>query len=123
MSADGNDLFSLCIKTTLIAGGTCTLLRAFPRPVEKRIDRDADLMTMTFEEVKAHLKRRVPLIMVDRGLELKPGKRIKTLKNVAGNEIQSLGQFPEFAIMPGTSSIEAIGQSASILFSHTTAKA
>jgi 3-hydroxyacyl-[acyl-carrier-protein] dehydratase len=77
-------------------------------------------MTMTFEEVKARLKQRFPLIMVDRVLELEPGKRIKALKNVTGNEFQFLGHFPEFAIMPGTFIIEAIGQSASILFSHTT---
>jgi 3-hydroxyacyl-[acyl-carrier-protein] dehydratase len=77
-------------------------------------------MIMNFEEVKAHLKQRFPFIMVDRVLELEPGVRIKTLKNVAGNEIQFLGHFPEYAIMPGTSIIEAIGQSASILFSHTT---
>lgn len=79
-------------------------------------------MTMTFEEVKAHLKQRFPLIMVDRVLELEPGKRIKSLKNVTGNEIQFLGHFPEFAIMPGTFIIEAIGQSASILFSQTVGK-
>ena len=77
---------------------------------------------MTFEEVKAHLKQQFPFIMVDRVLELEPGSRIKTLKNVTGNEIQFLGHFPEFAIMPGTLIIEAIGQSASILFSHTTGK-
>ena len=78
-------------------------------------------MTMTFEEVKANLKQRFPSIMVDRVLELEPG-RIKTIKNVTGNEIQFLGHFPEFAIMPGTSIVEAIGQSASILFTHTTGK-
>lgn len=77
---------------------------------------------MTFEEVKEHLKQRFPLIMVDRVLELEPGKRIKTIKNVTGNEIQFLGHFADFAIMPGTLMIEAIGQSASILFSHTTGK-
>src|ERR1700733_7697544 len=81
-----------------------------------------DVIAMTFEEVKAHLKQRFPFIMVDRVLELEPGKRIKTLKNVAGNEIQFLGHFPDFAIMPGTSIIEAIGQSASLLFSHTTGR-
>src|SRR5208282_5960650 len=70
----------------------------------------------------SNMNQRFPFIMVDRVLELEPGKRIKTLKNVAGNEIQFLGHFPEFAIMPGTSIIEAIGQSASILFSHTTGK-
>ena len=77
---------------------------------------------MTFEEVKKHLKQRFPMLMVDRVLELEPGKRIKTIKNVAGNEIQFLGHFADFAIMPGTLIIEAIGQSASLLFSHTTGK-
>jgi 3-hydroxyacyl-[acyl-carrier-protein] dehydratase len=79
-------------------------------------------MAMTFEEVKEHLKQRFPLLMVDRVLELEPGKRIKTIKNVAGNEIQFLGHFVDYAIMPGTLIIEAIGQSASILFSSTTGK-
>jgi 3-hydroxyacyl-[acyl-carrier-protein] dehydratase len=79
-------------------------------------------MIMTFEEVKEHLKQRFPLLMVDRVLELEPGKRIKSIKNVAGNEIQFLGHFADFAIMPGTLIIEAIGQSASILFSRTTGK-
>jgi 3-hydroxyacyl-[acyl-carrier-protein] dehydratase len=79
-------------------------------------------MVMTFAELTEYLKQRFPLIMVDRVLELEPGKRIKTLKNVTGSEIQFLGHFPEFAIMPGTFIIEAIGQSASILFSHTTGK-
>ena len=80
-------------------------------------------MTMTFEEVKQHLKQRFPFIMVDRVLELEPGKRIKTLKSVAGNEIQFLGHFPDFAIMPGTSIIEAIGQSASFCSATPLAKA
>jgi len=78
--------------------------------------------SMTFEEVKEHLKQRFPLLMVDRVLELQPGKRIKTIKNVAGNEIQFLGHFTDYSIMPGTLIIEAIGQSASILFSRTTGK-
>ncbi|MGP8186151.1 MAG: 3-hydroxyacyl-ACP dehydratase FabZ [Terracidiphilus sp.] len=75
---------------------------------------------MTFEEVKAHLKQRFPFLMVDRILELESGKSIKALKNVTGNEIQFLGHMPEYAIMPGALILEAIGQSASILFSYTT---
>jgi 3-hydroxyacyl-[acyl-carrier-protein] dehydratase len=79
-------------------------------------------MTMTFEEVKSCLKQRFPMLMVDRVLEGEPGKRVRTLKNVTGNEIQFLGHFGDFAIMPGTLIIEAIGQSASLLFSHTSGK-
>jgi 3-hydroxyacyl-[acyl-carrier-protein] dehydratase len=75
---------------------------------------------MTFEEVRAALKQRFPLIMVDTVLSLEPGKSIQTTKNVTGNEIHFLGHFPEHAVMPGTMLVEAIGQSASILFSKTT---
>lgn len=75
---------------------------------------------MTFEEVRASLKQRFPMLMVDAVLALEPGKRIRTIKNVTGNELQFLGHFPEHAVMPGTLIVEAIGQSASILFSKTT---
>lgn len=75
---------------------------------------------MTFEEVRAALKQRFPMIMVDTVISLDPGKSIRTTKNVTGNEIQFLGHFPEYAVMPGTLIVEAIGQSASILFSKTT---
>src|SRR5271166_6540737 len=75
---------------------------------------------MSFEEVRAALKQRFPMIMVDTVISLEPGKSIRTTKNVTGNEIHFLGHFPEYAVMPGTLIVEAIGQSASILFSKTT---
>jgi 3-hydroxyacyl-[acyl-carrier-protein] dehydratase len=75
---------------------------------------------MGFEEVRGLLKQRFPLIMVDTVTTLEPGKSIRTTKNVTGNEIQFLGHFPDHAVMPGTLIVEAIGQSASILFSKTT---
>jgi len=75
---------------------------------------------MTFEEVRTALKQRFPLLMVDCVISLEPGKSIRTTKSVTGNEIQFLGHFPEHAVMPGTMIVEAIGQSASILFAKTT---
>jgi len=78
------------------------------------------VVLMKFEEVRSVLKQRFPMIMVDSVISLEPGKSIRTTKNVTGNEIQFLGHFPEHAIMPGTLIVEAIGQSASILFSKTT---
>lgn len=77
-------------------------------------------MTMSYEEMTTHLKQRFPMLMVDRVLEIELGKSIKALKNVTGNEIQFLGHFPGYAIMPGVFIVEAIGQCASILFSHST---
>jgi 3-hydroxyacyl-[acyl-carrier-protein] dehydratase len=75
---------------------------------------------MTFEEVRATLKQRFPMLMVDTVLALEPGKSIRVTKNVTGNEIQFLGHFPEHAVFPGTLIVEAIGQAASILFAKTT---
>ena len=43
---------------------------------------------MTFEEVRAALKQRFPMLMVDIVISLEPGKSIRTTKNVTGSEIQ-----------------------------------
>ena len=75
---------------------------------------------MTFEEVRATLKQRFPMLMVDTVISLEPGKSIHATKNVTGNEFQFQGHFPEHAVMPGTLIVEAIGQAASILFSKST---
>jgi 3-hydroxyacyl-[acyl-carrier-protein] dehydratase len=75
---------------------------------------------MTFEEVRGALKQRFPMLMVDTVTALDPGKSIRAIKNVTGNELQFLGHFPEHAVMPGTLIVEAIGQAASILFAKTT---
>ncbi len=72
-----------------------------------------------FEEVRKLLKQRFPMLMVDSVVALEPGKSIKAIKNVTGNEIQFLGHFPEHAVMPGTLIVEAIGQVASILFAKS----
>lgn len=76
-------------------------------------------IAMTFEEVRAALKQRFPMIMVDSVISLEPGKHIRAIKNVTGSEIQFLGHFPEYAVMPGTLIVEAVGQAASILFSKS----
>jgi 3-hydroxyacyl-[acyl-carrier-protein] dehydratase len=76
---------------------------------------------MTFQEVRECLKQRFPMLMIDKVVDLVPNERIEAVKNITGNELQFLGHFPEFAIMPGTLIIEAIGQAASILFTRTTA--
>ena len=75
---------------------------------------------MTFEEVLAALKQRFRMLMVDTVISLYPGKSIRSTKYVTGIELQFLGHFPEHAVMPGTLIVEAIGQSASILFAKTT---
>ncbi len=73
-------------------------------------------MQLDFEEIKKLIPQRFPFIMIDRVLELEPGKHAIAVKNVSGNDMVFLGHFPEKAIMPGALIIEAMAQTAIILF-------
>jgi 3-hydroxyacyl-[acyl-carrier-protein] dehydratase len=68
-----------------------------------------------FEEVRSLLLQRFPFLMVDRVLECVPGKSVRTLKNVTGNEIHFIGHFPNRAIMPGVLIVEAMAQTVGLL--------
>lgn len=73
---------------------------------------------LDFEEIKKLIPQRFPYILIDRVLDVEPGKHVVASKNVSGNDIFFLGHFPEKAIMPGTAIIEAIAQTAIILYSY-----
>jgi 3-hydroxyacyl-[acyl-carrier-protein] dehydratase len=70
---------------------------------------------MDIHEILRHLPHRYPIILVDRVLELEPGKRIAALKNVSINEPVFMGHFPHYPVMPGVLIIEALAQAAAIL--------
>lgn len=74
-----------------------------------------DKMPINIVEIMDQIPHRFPFLLVDRVLEVEPGKRIKTLKNVTINEPFFQGHFPEFPVMPGVLIIEAMAQSAGIL--------
>ncbi len=61
------------------------------------------------------LPHRFPMLLIDRVLELEPGKRILALKNVTINEPFFQGHFPEVPIMPGVMILEAMAQAGGIL--------
>jgi len=67
------------------------------------------------KEIMKHLSHRYPFVMVDRVVELDPGHRIVTLKNVTINEPFFQGHFPGNPIMPGVLILEAMAQSAGVL--------
>jgi 3-hydroxyacyl-[acyl-carrier-protein] dehydratase len=73
-------------------------------------------MQLDFEEIKKLIPQRFPFIMIDRIVELEPGKHATALKNISGNDMVFLGHFPEKAIMPGALILEAMAQTAIILF-------
>ncbi len=73
-------------------------------------------MQLNFEEIKKLIPQRFPFIMLDKVIELDPGKHAVAIKNVSGNDMVFLGHFPEKAIMPGALILESMAQTAIILF-------
>jgi len=70
----------------------------------------ADMAGMAIEEIMKVLPHRYPFLLVDRILEIEPGKRIVGIKNVTINEPFFAGHFPGHPIMPGVLVIEAMAQ-------------
>lgn len=70
---------------------------------------------MDIREILSTLPHRFPIILVDRVLELDPGKRIVAIKNISANEPVFTGHFPHYPVMPGVLILESMAQAAAIL--------
>jgi len=66
-------------------------------------------------EIMKLLPHRYPFLLVDRVVEIDPGKKIVGLKNVTMNEPFFPGHFPGHPVMPGVLIVEAMAQTAAIL--------
>src|SRR3990170_1181057 len=66
-------------------------------------------------EIQRTIPHRAPFLLVDRILELDPGKRAIGLKNVTINEEFFEGHFPGHAVMPGVLVCEAMAQVGGVL--------
>lgn len=64
------------------------------------------------------IPHRYPFLLVDRIVEMEPGKRIVAYKNVTMNEPFFQGHFPGAPIMPGVLIIEAMAQAGAVLLLH-----
>ncbi|HEY4590227.1 MAG TPA: 3-hydroxyacyl-ACP dehydratase FabZ [Thermoanaerobaculia bacterium] len=70
------------------------------------------------EWILSVLPHRYPILLVDRVLEMEPGKRIVAVKNVTINEPVFLGHFPGRPVMPGVFLIEGMAQAGGLLLLH-----
>jgi 3-hydroxyacyl-[acyl-carrier-protein] dehydratase len=67
------------------------------------------------KEIMAILPHAYPFLLVDRIVEIEPGKRVVGIKNVTYNEPFFPGHFPGRPIMPGVLIVEAMAQTAGLL--------
>ena len=73
---------------------------------------------MDIHQILKKLPHRYPILLVDRVLQVVPGKSIKALKNVTINEPYFVGHFPHRPVMPGVLMLEAMAQTAGLLSFH-----
>jgi 3-hydroxyacyl-[acyl-carrier-protein] dehydratase len=73
-------------------------------------------MQLDIEKIKELIPQRFPFIMIDKILEIEPGKHAIALKNVSMNEEFFQGHFPGTPVMPGALILEAMAQTAIVLF-------
>ena len=74
------------------------------------------MLELDIEEIQKVLPQRFPFLMIDRVIELEPGKRVVAIKNVSINEGFFSGHFPGRPVMPGVLIIEAMAQAMIMLF-------
>ncbi|MEO5376448.1 MAG: 3-hydroxyacyl-ACP dehydratase FabZ [Magnetococcus sp. DMHC-6] len=74
---------------------------------------------LSTQEILATLPHRYPFLMIDKVVEVEPGKKIVALKNISFNEPQFMGHFPGNPIMPGVLILEAMAQAGALLAGET----
>ena len=70
---------------------------------------------LDINQIKEFLPHRFPFLLVDRILELEPGKRVVGIKNVTANDFYNNEHFDGNHTMPGVLQIEAMAQVAGFL--------
>ena len=69
------------------------------------------------KQIQKILPHRYPLLMIDRVIEVDPGKNLTAIKNVSVNEPFFEGHFPHHPVFPGVLMLECIAQASAILAS------
>jgi 3-hydroxyacyl-[acyl-carrier-protein] dehydratase len=84
-----------------------------------RFEPDPGLQQVDVIEIKRMIPHRYPFLMIDRVVNIDPGKSAVGIKNVTANEPHFEGHFPSQPVMPGVLIVEAMAQSAAVLVVRT----
>lgn len=75
--------------------------------------------TADIHDILKLLPHRYPFLLVDRVLEIEPGKSLLAVKNVTVNEPFFTGHFPGRPVFPGVMILEALAQATGLLTFRT----
>ncbi|MBD1372174.1 3-hydroxyacyl-ACP dehydratase FabZ [Hazenella sp. IB182357] len=71
-------------------------------------------MELDIQQIQKVIPHRYPFLLIDRILELDPGKKVIGIKNVTYNEPFFVGHFPDYPVMPGVLIVEALAQAGAV---------
>ncbi len=72
-------------------------------------------MKLNSNQIQEIIPHRFPFLLIDKVIELDPGKSCVAIKNVTVNEMYFMGHFPNEHIMPGVLIVEALAQAGAVI--------
>lgn len=72
-------------------------------------------LPLSSREIEKCIPHRYPFLLIDRVIDLEPGKMVKAIKNISLSDPIMQGHFPSQPIYPGVLVVESMAQASAVL--------